>query len=50
MDLYSLGILDTLRAYREREVWGNSFRKPAKYKLLVSDEIDEPFVRENGRR
>lgn len=42
--------LDALRAYREREVWGNAFRKPAKYNLLVSQDIDEPFLRGNGRR
>jgi N-carbamoylputrescine amidase len=42
--------LDALRAYRQSEVWGNAYRKPGKYKTLSSEEIQDPFVRENARR
>jgi predicted amidohydrolase len=37
--------LEQLRAYREREVWGNAFRRPHRYGLLTSMEVAEPFVR-----
>lgn len=39
-----------IRAYRERESWGNSFRKPRSYGLLTSLEVKPPFVRRNARR
>lgn len=39
--------LDKLREYRESEVWGNAYRRPSKYRLLVSDEVQPPFIREN---
>jgi predicted amidohydrolase len=42
--------LDALREYRQREVWGNAFRKPATYKLLTSKVVNEPFVRKNDTR
>jgi len=41
--------MDKIRAYREREVWGNAFRKPRRYGLLTSLEIEPPFVRANAR-
>jgi len=41
--------LDKIRAYREREVWGNAFRKPHCYGLLTSLEVKEPFVRAKAR-
>jgi predicted amidohydrolase len=34
-----------LREYRKREAWGNAYRKPRKYSLLISEEIREPFIR-----
>lgn len=37
--------MDQLRAWREREVWGNAFRKPRRYTLLTSPEVEPPFVR-----
>jgi N-carbamoylputrescine amidase len=40
--------LDRLRAYRTREVWGNAFRKPHRYGLLTSLEVEPPFVRVNA--
>lgn len=40
--------LDALRAYREREVWGNAFRRPHRYGLLTSPEVAPPFIRTNA--
>jgi len=42
--------MDRIRAYREREVWGNAFRKPRCYDLLTSSEVKPPFIRANARR
>lgn len=42
--------IDELRDYRKREVHGNSYRHPAKYKMLVEEKIEEPFVRANYRK
>lgn len=41
--------LDMLRGYREREVHGNAYRRPEKYKLLIDNMIEKPFIR-NDRR
>ena len=42
--------IDAIRAYREREVWGNAFRKPRAYGLLASQDVQEPFIRKSARR
>jgi predicted amidohydrolase len=42
--------LDQLRDYRQHEVWGNAFRKPAKYQALLSQEINPPFIRRSAKR
>jgi len=42
--------MDKIRAYREKETWGNAFRKPQKYGLLVSPEVEYPFIRASARR
>lgn len=42
--------LDEIREYRKREVHGNAYRHPQKYGLLISENIDEPFIRENYRK
>lgn len=42
--------LKEIREYRSREVHGNAYRHPKKYKLLLSEEIQEPFIREDYRR
>ena len=48
--LYLAGFsLDALRAYRRSEVHGNSYRRPEKYGLLLSQEIREPFLRSDRR-
>jgi predicted amidohydrolase len=39
-----------LRAYREREVWGNAFRKPSRYAALTGEAVEPPFVRPKARR
>ena len=42
--------IDEIREYRSREVHGNAYRHPEKYKLLISEEINEPFVRIDYRK
>jgi len=42
--------VDEIREYRSREVHGNAYRHPLKYKLLVSESIEEPFIREDYRK
>ncbi|HXX79189.1 MAG TPA: carbon-nitrogen hydrolase family protein [Ktedonobacteraceae bacterium] len=37
--------LASIRAYREHEVWGNAFRKPHRYGLLTSLDVEHPFIR-----
>lgn len=42
--------VDEIRAYRGREVQGNAYRHPQKYKLLISEDIEEPFIRKDYRK
>jgi len=42
--------MDKLREYRKHETWGNAYRKPRSYSLLTSLDVQEPFIRTNGRR
>lgn len=42
--------VDEIRAYRRREVHGNAYRHPEKYGLLVSENIEEPFIRRDYRK
>jgi len=42
--------LDVLRAYREREVWGDAYRRPSLYARLAADDPRPPFLREDARR
>ena len=37
--------MDEIRAYREREMMGNTFRKVKAYQELMSDDVKYPFVR-----
>jgi predicted amidohydrolase len=37
--------LAALRAYRERETWGNAFRRPHRYAALTATAIAAPFAR-----
>lgn len=41
--------LDMLRRYREHEVHGNAFRHPEKYSLLISENVEAPFIRKDKR-
>ncbi len=42
--------LDEIRDYRKREIHGNAYRRPDRYGLLISGEIEEPFIRPDQRR
>lgn len=42
--------MDAIRAYRRSEVHGNAYRHPKKYGILVREQIDEPFIREDYRQ
>jgi predicted amidohydrolase len=42
--------IEKIRKYRKKEVWGNAYRRPNKYSILISEEIEEPFIRNNYRR
>lgn len=42
--------LEQLRRYREREVHGNAYRHPEKYKILTESQIDSPFIRKDYRK
>jgi len=42
--------IEKIQKYRKKEAWGNAYRKPKKYSLLVSEKIEEPFIRNNARR
>ncbi|MFQ6028222.1 MAG: carbon-nitrogen hydrolase family protein [Dehalococcoidia bacterium] len=37
--------INQIRAYRQREVWGNAYRKPTSYGLLTSLAVQYPFIR-----
>jgi len=41
--------LDALREYRQKETWGNAFRKPDRYHILISGDTYEPFIRTEAR-
>ncbi|WP_411678409.1 carbon-nitrogen hydrolase family protein [Caproicibacter sp.] len=42
--------VDEIREYRSHEVHGNAYRHPQKYKLLVAESIEEPFIRSDYRK
>ena len=42
--------LDSIRAYREREAWGNAYRRPRYYGALTATEVQPPFVRSDATR
>ena len=42
--------MDRLREYRQRETWGNAFRRPRLYGALISQEVNEPFIRPEATR
>jgi predicted amidohydrolase len=42
--------MDEIREYRRREVHGNAYRHPQKYSILISEQIEEPFIRDDYRK
>jgi predicted amidohydrolase len=42
--------IEKIREYRKMEVWGNAYRKPQKYTLIISEKIEKPFIRNDSRR
>ena len=42
--------LDSIRAYRERETWGNAYRRPRLYAMLTDGEVEAPFLRTDATR
>lgn len=42
--------MDIIRAYRERETWGNAYRRPRLYSALTATEVAPPFVRPDATR
>ena len=37
-----------IRIYREKTNYGNAYRRPLKYQMLISTEVDTVFIRNNG--
>src|SRR5436190_7931921 len=42
--------IDSIRAYRERESWGNAYRRPRYYGALIATKVHPPFVRTDATR
>jgi predicted amidohydrolase len=42
--------MERIRAYRERETWGNAYRRPRLYESLTATEVNPPFVRRDATR
>jgi len=42
--------MDAICAYRQRETWGNAYRKPRCYGKLTDSDVQPPFVRPDARR
>lgn len=42
--------MESIRDYRGREAWGNSYRRPRLYGPITSDEVEQPFVRKDATR
>ena len=42
--------IDSIRAYRERESWGNAYRRPRLYGMLTEAKVDPPFSRPDATR
>ena len=42
--------LDALRSYRQRETWGDAYRKPGLYSVITEDKARYPFIRKDSRR
>lgn len=42
--------MHTIRAYRERETWGNAYRRPRLYSALTELDVAAPFIRADATR
>lgn len=42
--------IDMLRSYRQKEVHGNAYRHPNKYRLLIDEKVEAPFIRKDARK
>ena len=42
--------MNSIRAYRERECWGNAYRRPRLYRMLTATEVEPPFIRRDATR
>ncbi|HKP72839.1 MAG TPA: carbon-nitrogen hydrolase family protein [Pyrinomonadaceae bacterium] len=42
--------MDAIRAYRERETWGDAYRRPRLYHALTATEVRQPFIRGDATR
>ncbi|MHB1152424.1 MAG: hypothetical protein ACYCWE_03980 [Eubacteriales bacterium] len=42
--------VDESRKYRRSEEHSNAYRHPQKYKCLISESIEEPFIRKDYRK
>src|SRR5262249_28029505 len=42
--------MDSIRAYRSRETWGNAYRRPRLYGSLTAQEVEPPFYRADATR
>lgn len=42
--------LNEIREYRQKETFGDAYRKPYAYKQLIEDNVKEPFIRSNAKR
>ncbi len=42
--------LNRMRAYRQKEVWGNAYRRPHLYGLLTAEDVQVPFIRPDAPR
>jgi len=40
--------LQEIREYRNWTFWGNAYRRPRKYGLLLSEEVEAPFIRNDA--
>jgi predicted amidohydrolase len=40
--------LQQIREYRGWTFWGNAYRRPRKYDLILSEEVKEPFIRKDA--
>jgi predicted amidohydrolase len=41
--------IEKIRNFRKRTSWGNAYRRPQKYGVIGSMEVDSVFIRNNGK-